>query len=161
VSEHESGEIRLNDNQRRHYEILLSRLEQSLGRIEGAIQGEASNAQLTAPIDDLPRRFVAEAAPLIAAIRTMMLDIVRSLRLRPREVSQRRTIQALINSEMNGLQDGLAARLRGYGDVDASVARYLDPQLQRLQAGLGELGQLLRDDQPKPNAVRREPPDAA
>jgi hypothetical protein len=93
----------------------------------------------------LPKRFVAEAAPLIAGLRARTLEIVKSLGLRPREVSRRRTIQALISSEMNGVQDGLASRLRGYGEVDPSVAEHLDPQLQRLQAGLADLAQLLRD----------------
>jgi len=140
----ESDEIRLNDNQRRHYEILFSRLEQSLEQIERAIRGEPSNAQLTHTVDDLPARFVADAQPLLTGIRAEMLAIASSLGLRPREISRRRTIQALISSEMNGVKDGLAGRLRGYGDVDASVARHLDPQLHRLHASLAELGQLLR-----------------
>ena len=138
-----SGEIRINDNQRRHYEILFSRLEQSLEQIERSIHDEPSSAQLTNTIDDLPERFVAEAGPLIAELRAELLEIARSLGLRPREVSRRRTIQALINSEMNGVTDGLVGRLRGYGDVDESVARHLDPRLHRLHAALGALGQLL------------------
>ena len=145
VPENQPSEIRLNDNQRRHYEILVSRLEQSLGQIERAIQGEPSNAQLTAPINDLPKRFVAEAAPLIAALRATMFEVARSLGLRPRQMSRRRTIQALISSEMNAVQDGFASRLRGYGEIDPSVAVYLDPQLQQLRAGLAELSQLLHE----------------
>jgi hypothetical protein len=145
MSDIEPREIRLNDNQRRHYEILFARLEQSLIQIERAIQGEPSNAQLTAPIEDLPQHFVAEAGPLIAALRAKVLGIVASLRLRPREQSRRRTIQALISSETNGVQDGYASRLRGYGDVDPSVAQHLDPQLQALNADLRALGDLLRD----------------
>ena len=139
----EPGEVRLNDNQRRHYEILFSRLEQSLEQIERAIRAEPSNARLTNTIDDLPPRFAADSAPLIAELRAEMLEIAKSLALRPREVSRRRTIQALISSEMNGVKDGLASRLRGYGDVDPSVARHLDPQLHRMHAALGELARLL------------------
>jgi hypothetical protein len=145
MSQKKPGEIRLNANQRRHYEILFSRLELSLEQIERAIRGETLNTQLTTSIDDLPERFIAEAGPMIAALRAETLEIVRSLGLRPREVSRRRTIQALISSEMNGVQDGLATRLRGYGDVDASVAEHLDPQLKRLHTGLAELGALLRE----------------
>lgn len=145
MSEKQPGEIRLNDNQRRHYEILFARLELSLAQIERAIQGESSSAKLTATIDDLPRRFVDDAAPLVGELRATMLDVVRSLGLRPREVSRRRTIQALISSEMNGIQDGYASRLRGYGDVDPSVAEHLDPQLQQLHAKLGALSQLFRE----------------
>jgi len=137
------GEIRLNDNQRRHYEILFSRLEQSLEQIERAMQGEPPNARLTNTIDDLPERFTGEAGPLIAGLRGEMLEIAKSLDLRPREVSRRRTIQAMISSEMNGVKDGLASRLRGYGEVDPSVARHLDPQLHRLHTSLAELGRLL------------------
>ena len=138
------SEIRLNDNQRRHYAILFARLEHSLDQIERAIDDEPSRAHLTATVSDLPSRFVAEAGPRITALRGMMLDLARSLGLRPRAVSRRRTIQALLSSEMNGVQDGLSSRLRGYGDVDPSVAEHLDPQLKQLQAGLAALGQLLR-----------------
>jgi hypothetical protein len=145
VSEKQSGEARLNDNQRRHYEILFSRLEQSLEQIERAIQRAPSSAQLTRPIEDLPESFVANAAPLIGELRVAMLDVVSTLGLRPREVSRRRTIQALISSEMNGVQDGYSSRLRGYGEVDPSVAEHLDPRLRRLHHGLAELGQLLRN----------------
>ena len=142
---HDSArQIRLNDNQRRHYEILFSRLEQSLEQIERAIAGETSNARLTNTIDDLPPRFAVEAPALIARLRVATLEIVSALGLRPREISRRRTIQALISSEMNGVQDGLSSRLRGYGDVDGSVAEHLDPQLRRLHEGLSELGRLLR-----------------
>jgi hypothetical protein len=141
----EPGEIRLNDNQRRHYEILFSRLEQSLDQIERAVLGEAPTARLTTATTDLPARFIAEAAPLLASLRETTLRIAKSLGLRPREVSRRRTIQALITSEMNGVQDGLASRLRGYGDVDPSVAQHLDPQLRHLQSGLAELAKLLRE----------------
>jgi hypothetical protein len=144
MSHEAPSEIRLNDNQRRHYEILFSRLEQSLEQIERAIHGGPSNSQLTHTLDDLPARFVTDAQPLLAEIRAEMLAIARSLGLRPRDVSRRRTIQALISSEMNGVKDGLAGRLRGYGDVDASVGRDLDPQLHRLHASLAQLGQLLR-----------------
>lgn len=136
-------EIRLNDNQRRHYEILFARLEQSLELIERATRGEPSDARLTNTISDLPEQFIAEARPLIAELRAEMLEIAKSLGLRPREVSRRRTIQALISSEMNGVKDGLAGRLRGYGDVDPSVGEHLDPQLHRLHAALAELGRLL------------------
>ena len=139
----QSGEIRLNDNQRRHYEILFSRLEQSLEQIERAIHGETSDAQLTKTLNDLPPRFVVESAPVVAGIRASMLEIAKTLGLRPREVSRRRTIQALISSEMNGVKDGLAGRLRGYGDIDPSVAEHLDPQLHRLHARLADLGRLL------------------
>ena len=145
MNEKPIGEIRLNDSQRRHYQVLFARFEQSLDQIERAIANESSRAHLTATAYDLPSRFVAEAGPQIDALRAMMLDLVRSLGLRPREVSRRRTIQALLSSEMNGVQDGLSSRLRGYGDVDASVAEHLDPQLKSLQAGLGALSQLLRD----------------
>ena len=154
MSDSQSGEIRLNDNQRRHYEILFARLEQSLDQIERAIQNEPSHSQLTVPIADLPTRFIGEARPRIDALRAMMLDIARSLGLRPREISKRRTIQALISSEMNGVQDGYASRLRGYGDVDGSVAQHLDPKLQRLHAGLGALAQLLRDTTSGPTKGR-------
>jgi len=46
---------------------------------------------------------------------------------------------------MIGVENGYAGQLRGYGDMDPSVAERLDPALGRVHAGLGQLRDLLRD----------------
>ena len=137
--------IRLNDNQRRHYEVMFARLEQSLDQLERATRGEPAASIMSRPIDDLPARFVRESAPIIETVRALLGETVRSLGLRPREQSRRRTCEALITSEMIGVENGYAARLRGYGEMDSSVAEHLDPALDGVHAGLTRLRELLRD----------------
>ena len=145
MTEHSQGKIHLNDNQRRHYEVLFARLEQSLDQIERAAQGKAPASMLTMPVGDLPARFVAEAPPMIGTVRAWLADMIAVLGLRAREGSQRRTVQALITSEMVGLENSRASHLRGYGPVDASVGEHLDPALARIHGALAQLRALLRD----------------
>jgi len=99
---------------------------------------------MTRPIDDLPERFTSESAPIIASVRVLLDEVARSLELRPRELSRRRTCEALMTSEMISVENGYAARLRGYGEMDPSVAEHLDPALVRVHAGLATLRDLLR-----------------
>ena len=137
--------IRLNDNQRRHYEVMFARLEQSLDQIERATRGQPEPSLMSRPIDDLPARFTLESQPIIASVRTLLAESARSLGLRLREQSRRRTCEALITSEMIGVENAHAAQLRGYGEIDPSVAERLDPALDRVHAGLALLRELLRE----------------
>jgi hypothetical protein len=145
MADNRQDPIRLNDNQRRHYEVLFARLEQSLDQIERATHGEPAPSLMSRPIDDLPERFTVESAPIIADVRGVLEEVVASLGLRPRELSRRRTCEALITSEMIGVENGYAGQLRGYGEIDSSVAERLDPVLTRVHAGLGQLRDLLRE----------------
>jgi hypothetical protein len=138
--------IRLNDNQRRHYEVMFARLEQSLDQIERATRGEPEPSRMSRPIDDLPERFTRESAPIIATVRALLKDVARALELRPRELSRRRTAEALMTSEMISVENGYASRLRGYGEMDPSVAEHLDPTLGQVHAGLAALRDLLREN---------------
>ena len=121
MADNQQDRIRLNDNQRRHYEVLFARLEQSLDQIERATHGEPAASLMSRPIDDLPARFTSESAPIIATVRAVLEEVAASLDLRPREVSRRRTCEALITSEMIGVENGYAKQLRGYGEIDPSV----------------------------------------
>ena len=148
MADNQHDRIRLNDNQRRHYEVLFSRLEQSLDQIERATRGEPAPSLMSRPIDDLPERFTNESAPIIATVRGLLEEVAASLELRPREVSRRRTCEALITSEMIGVENGYARQLRGYGEIDPSVAERLDPTLEQVHAGLSALRNLIRETQP-------------
>jgi hypothetical protein len=150
VAENQRGGIRLNDNQRRHYEVMFARLEQSLDQIERATHGEPAPSLMSRPIDDLPERFTRESAPIIATVRALLGEVARSLELRPREFSRRRTCEALMTSEMISVENGYASRLRGYGEMDPSVAEGLDPALGQIHAGLASLRDLLRENPTKP-----------
>ena len=151
----DGSRVRLNDNQRRHYEVMFARLEQSLDQIERATRGEPAASLMSRPIDDLPERFVRESAPIVARVRELLDEVARLLELRPRELSRRRALEALMTSEMVSVENGYATRLRGYGDVDASVTAHLDPALGQIHAALAGLrGLLSRDTR---NASETEP----
>src|SRR6185295_449448 len=145
MADNQQDRIRLNDNQRRHYEVLFARLEQSLDQLERATHGEPAASLMSRPIDDLPARFTNESTPIIATVRAVLEEVAASLDLRPREVSRRRTCEALITSELIGVENGYAKQLRGYGEIDPSVGERLDPALTRVHAGLGVLRDLLRE----------------
>jgi hypothetical protein len=144
MAHNETGAVRLNDNQRRHYEVLLGRLERSLAQLESAGRGDDARTMLTVADADLPSRFKQESAAVISEARQQLAAIVRSLSLQPRVVSQRRVCRALLTSELNGLTDASSSHLRGFGAVDPSLAEHLDPALERLHATLSGLADTLR-----------------
>ena len=60
--------IELNENQRRHYEVLLTRLEDSLAKIESLLSTPRPQ-QLTEVVDDLSPAFRAHAESEVPRIR--------------------------------------------------------------------------------------------
>jgi hypothetical protein len=92
---------------------------------------------------DLPPRFVHEAANVISESKRQLSALAELLSLRPRIESRRRVCRALITAELNGLTDATSSRLRGFGDVDPSVAERLDPPLEQLRASVARLADLL------------------
>lgn len=140
---HDASRVRLSDSQRRHYEVLFARLERSLVHLETAMRGDDARTVLTVVEPDLPPRFEEQAAATIADAKQQLAMLAQSLSLRPRSESRRRVCRALITSELNGLTDATSKRLRGFGDVDPSVAEHLDPELEQLRATVSRLADLL------------------
>ena len=140
---HDQGSVRLNENQRRHYEILFARLERSLMQLETAARGEVPRLTLTIVESDLPARFVREAGEVIVEARRRLAALAETVSLRPRVESRRRVCRTLITSEVNDLTDATSTRLGRFGEVDASVAEHLDPALEQLRASVSRLGDLL------------------
>ena len=137
------GPVRLSESQRRHYEVLFARLERTLLLLEEAAQAGEARTTLTAVDADLPTRFVQEAPEAIGDAMRQLSALAEMLSLRPRVESRRRVCRALITAELNGLTDATASRLRGFGDVDPSVAEHLDPPLEQLRATVARLATLL------------------
>jgi hypothetical protein len=108
----------LNENQRRHFEVLLSMLEESLQRIETLSSSLSMNGRMSIVKDDLPSTFILEAEPLIASIRARIGRLAAVLELTPRTVSKRRTISALLTAAIIRIEDSSPEQLRGYGTVD-------------------------------------------
>jgi hypothetical protein len=143
MTESDEGPARLNESQRRHYEVLFARLERTLVQLEAAARGDDAATVLTVVEADLPARFVADAPLLIGEARAQLEALAQKLSLRPRSESRRRVCRALITSELNGLTDATSARLRGFGAVDPSIATHLDPALEELRSTVAGLADLL------------------
>ncbi len=136
--------IVLNPNQRRHFEVLLARLEESLLKIDHLLSPDARRQHtLTHIDDDVPDTYREYALPILAAARRQVVDLARRLELRPRTQSRRRTIMASLRSEVVRIEDSLSRELRGYGDVHASVPQQLDPALDDIANTLSALASAL------------------
>lgn len=139
----ESRAIVLNTNQRRHFEVLFVRLEDSLTRIETLLAGEAAPHVLSIDEDDIPDTFREYAAPVIAALRERINQFATTLELKPRRTSRTRSVAAMLSAEAIRIEDSLSSQLRGYGEVDPTVSRHLDPALKEVAQTLGELARVL------------------
>jgi len=137
------GAARLNESQRRHYEVLFAKLERNLVELEAAAHDGEIPTKLTVVESDLPPRFSEEAPTVIDDARRQLATLAEALSLRPRTESRRRICRALITSDLNGVTDATSKRLRGFGAVDPSVATHLDPALEQLRATLARLAELL------------------
>jgi hypothetical protein len=135
--------ITLNGNQRRHFEVLLARLEDSLATIERLLAAPPLG-HLTQLADDVSPAFRTLAEAEIPRLRGQVERMAVALGLRPNTVSLRRIIGAALTTDAVRLQDSLSPQLRGYGAVDPSVAERLDPALMRLAESLQFLNSALK-----------------
>lgn len=132
--------IVLNPNQRRHFEVLFARLEDSLEKVSALLEtGVEQRRLLTTVHHDVPPAFHAHAAPVIAELRRRIADLATQLSLEPRTVSIARVIGASLNAEAIRLEDSLSPQLRGYGALHASVPEQLDPVIERMAGELSGL----------------------
>jgi len=58
-------------------------------------------------------------------------------------MSQRQICRALLTSEINRIEESYSSQLRGYGAVDDSVSKVLDPMLREVRGDLATLAALL------------------
>ena len=135
----------LNANQRRHFEVLFARLEDSLARVDGLLHNAPAREPVLSIIeDDLREEYRAFAEPALAGLRDRIAQMARALGLHPRRVSKSRTIAATLSAEAIRFEDSRASKLRGYGDVDPSVGQRLDPVLEEIARTLNELAAAIR-----------------
>lgn len=136
----------LNENQRRHFAVLLVGLDDALHRIE--LLGDPTHriaGPLTHHTDDLPSRFDERVRPFIRDLRERIIRLAASLGTGSREHSRARSIRALVTSAVIRLEDSRARGLRGYGAVDASVAKELDPVIDDLMQRFRAISHLLAE----------------
>jgi hypothetical protein len=132
VSDSET-DIPLNENQRRHFEVVLASLEDALVRTEQMSGPTGIDDRLLTHIaHDVPPEFGSASAPAIAAIRAEIARLAQTMHLEGRRPSTRRMMRAILVSQIVHLEDSDARRLRAYGSVDPRLASTLDPALGAL-----------------------------
>jgi len=144
----------LNEHQRRHFEVLFAGLEQALNEIDELLREPvARQRHLTQYRDDLPANAAVVVVPHVALIRRALEALTKELGLKPRTVSRRQSIRALLTAQAIRIEESYAGHLRGYGSVDASVAQHLDPALASIRESLVTISGLLA---PPRGAPRRQ-----
>ena len=144
MTDSSSRSIRLNEHQRRHFEVLFARLEESLDRVATMLTADVPTQQrLSVVEDDVPDGFPEHATPVLARLQARIAELANELQLRPRTLSRRRAIGATLSAEAIRLEDSLSAQLRGYGKVDEAVVVRLDPVLQEMASMLSALAAAL------------------
>jgi hypothetical protein len=134
----------LNENQRRHFSVLLTMLAQSTARVEAlAAESPPVESALVESVDDLPVGFGRRIEPHVRSLRAAITSLASQLEIQPKRQSRRNSIRALLVTEIVRLEDSMARGLRGYGNVDPRVQELVDPKLkvliQELQAIRGVL----------------------
>lgn len=133
----------LNENQRRHFSVLLVSLDEALARIQQLTRKDRESwGPLTDYTDDLPPDFRERTDPLIADLRERILRLAALLGTDPRRMSRARSVRAMVTSATIRLEDSRARGLRGYGAVDPSVHEQLDPVLDDLMARFRAISRL-------------------
>ena len=130
----------LNGPQRRHFEVLLAMLQDTLAKVERLASEAAPEAGgLVVYKEDLPPGFAASIEPMVTELRRLIARLSADLGLRRRAVSRTRSIRALLTAEMVRIEDSTADKLRGYGPIDPRVSTAVDPVLRELHALLGSI----------------------
>ena len=146
-----SAGLRLTESQRRHFEVVLAKLEDALDEIDRLARpmpAESSPPTLTALADDLPPDFAARSAAASHAARGRIADLAERLGLAPQPASRFRTVRALLIAEIVRLQDSVSSALRGYGPLDPRAPEVIDPALRELVALLATMLRALDTQQP-------------
>jgi hypothetical protein len=131
----------LNEHQRRHFEVLLAGLEDTLASIEelAARTDHVEAAGLTRYEPDLPPGFGAAIRPVLTELRARTTRLAARLGLRGQSRSVAQSIRAMLVAEMVRLEDSTSAQLRGYGAVDPRVKDVIEPELRALHALLAAI----------------------
>jgi hypothetical protein len=136
----------LNENQRRHFSVLLTMLAQSTSRVEDlAVARTSAESAVVEFIEDLPDGFAQHIEPHVRSLREALARLARELGIQPKRQSRRNSIRALLVTEIVRLEDSMARGLRGYGTVDPRVQEVVDPKLQVLIRELQSIRRVLEE----------------
>ncbi|HSA56522.1 MAG TPA: hypothetical protein VLE53_12515 [Gemmatimonadaceae bacterium] len=140
MSPSDEGRTLLNGSQRRHFEVLLGMLQDTLSKVERlASEGASDPGGPVVYKEDLPPGFAASIEPAMTELRHLIARFSADHGLRQRAVSRARSIRALLTAELVRIEDSTADKLRGYGAVDPELGTTIDPVLRELHALLGSI----------------------
>jgi hypothetical protein len=149
----------LTDPQRRHFEVVLAKVEDALDEIDRLahpLPPDSPRPTLTVLADDLPPDFASRTATASLTARGRIADLAAQLGLAPQPASRFRTVRALLISEIVRLQDSYSPALRGYGTLDPAAPGVIDPALREL---VSLLATILRSLDARPyTALVEDPP---
>lgn len=129
----------LNEPQRRHLGVTLSRIQALLHDIRHLVTAPASTDGLVAEANDLPAAFIRRAPPLLLAIETDLGALAARFGIPPRERSRYRWVRAVLGNSIDNLEDTRPSKLHPYGPVHPDLEAALDPTLLDLQRRLRSL----------------------
>ncbi len=135
----------LNESQRRALAVRLAGIDRDLRRLLDVLEHPPAESRMTRYVDPLTVSS-DQVRARIAPIQRDIQQMADELRLPFQEEAVRRSLRAALLLDEVGLEEITPSRLRGYGDVDAATADYLDRRLSRLRALLQQLRNLLDDD---------------
>ena len=132
----------LTESQRRHFEVVLAKLEETLDEIDRLSRPTthaSPSPRLKVFADDLPPDFTSRSAMASRAARERIADLAAELGLAPQRTSPFRTVRALLHGEIVRLQDSVSPALKGYGTLDPRAPAVIDPALRELIAHLATM----------------------
>jgi|SRR5215207_3677602 len=133
--------MRLNASQRRHFEVVLAKLEVTLDEVDRLAHpgSRVQRPSLATLHDDLPPDFASRTAAVSNTVRERIADLAALLGLDPQPASRSRTVRALLVGETVRLQDSVSRALKGYGALDPRAPDVIDPALRELIALLATM----------------------
>jgi hypothetical protein len=138
----------LNEPQRRHLGVTLSRIQTLLQNIRHLIAAPASPGGLITEVNDLPDEFAREAPAHLLAIESELGALAAQFGIPARERSRYRWVRAVLGNSIDNLEDTRPAKLHPYGPVHPELEALLDPTLRDLQRRLRDLLLLLESGAP-------------
>jgi len=151
--EGDAPNVSLTESQRRHFEVVLAKLEDTLDEIDRLARPRAETSQRLSVrliADDLPPDFAPRTAEVSSTVRGRIADLAAQLGLAPQPASRVRTVRALLIGETVRLQDSVSRALKGYGALDPRAPAVIDPAVREL---IALLATMLRALDAQPNAV--------
>ncbi len=138
----ESADL-LNEPQRRHLGVTLSRIQSLLQNIRHLATAPVQDRGLIAELDDLPATFTERAPELLAHIEHELGELAERFGIAPRERSRYRWVRAVLGNSLDNLEDTRSSKMHPYGEVRPELEAVLDPTLLDVQHRLRQLLALL------------------